>query len=282
MTIALAQSLLAEIDKKDKKIKRMQKALKTLTGTDNLESPRKVKEACRLLEQADPGALGLDLDFTELLEWTAADQRKRVHERKLAFGRELKESVENRGVSCEMITTDPMAFSLPPFTVSVDFDRNLATLHYARLALEILPAKPDRVLSALQKHLKRLEAGWPSEQFFDALYNAYRTRLFEINGNPGDRIPLPDLLAHVAFSFQNDKYRADPVAENYRAYGRVRMAYDLSRLRRKGLLQRNGWRLNLGAATGTSTRNKKAVLFIEDSPGQGQYYLSIWYVPLDG
>ena len=282
MTTALAQHLLAEVDKKDKEIARLKKSLKTLARPENLESPRKVKEACKLLEQADPGVLGLDVDFTELLEWTAADQRKRVHERKLEFGRELKESVERRGLSCEMMTTDPMAFSLPPFTVSVDFDRNLATIHYARLDLETLPAKPDRILSALQKHLKRLKAGWSSEQFFDALYHAYCICLFEINGSAGDRIPLSDLLAHVALSFQNDKYRADPTAENYRAYGRVRMAYDLSRLRRKGLLQRHGRRLNLGAATGTSTRNKKDVLFIEDSPGKGQYYLSIWYVLLGG
>ncbi|MFO8089682.1 MAG: hypothetical protein R6U13_07600, partial [Desulfatiglandaceae bacterium] len=45
----------------------------------------------------------------------------------------------------------------------------------------------------------------------------------------------------------------------------------------EAVLSRKGRRLNLGTATGVSTQDKKGVLFVEDSPGQGQYYLSIWF-----
>ena len=279
MVKELARRLLAEVDKKSKEISNLQKALQKLASAAMLESPRKVKEACKLLEQSNPKALGLDIDFAELLESTAADQRRRANERKVKFGRMLIESAESEGLACKMIATEPMEFSLPPFTVAVNLDQNLAHINYARLALEELPAKPDRITAALQKNLKMLEIGWSSEQFFDALYDAYRLQLFEKKGHRDERVVLTDLLAQVALSFQSDKFRSDPVVGNYRAYGRVRMAYDLSKLRRNGLLQRNGRRLNLGTATGSSTREKKGVLYIEESPGRGQYYLSIWFSP---
>jgi len=277
MVNELARRLFAEVDNKSKEILKLHKALKMLAAADTLESPQKVKEACKVLEQSNPAAFGMDIDFAELLASTVADQRERANERKVQFGRMLNESAESLGLTCKMITTEPMEFSLPPFTVTVNLDQNLARIHYARLALEELPAKPERITAALQKNLKILETGWSSEQFFDALHNAYRMQLFEKKGREGERVVLADLLAGVALYFQSDKFRADPVADNYRAYGRVRMAYDLSRLRRNGLLQRSGWRLNLGAATGSSTQNKKGVLYIEDSPGQGQYYLTIWF-----
>jgi len=279
MVNELARRLFAEVDAKSKEILKLHKALKKLTSADTLESPRKVKEACKQLEQSDPKAFGLDMDFTELFEATRADQLRRAKERKIEFGRMLNESAAKQGFQCRVITTEPMEFSLPPFTVSVDFDQNLATINYARLALEELQARPDQIIAALQKNLKILEAGWSSEEFFDALYDAYGLQLFEKKGCQGERVVLADLLASVALFFQSDKFRADPVAANYRAYGRVQMAYDLSRLRRNGLLQRNGWRVNLGTATGSSTRNKKGVIYIEESPGHGQYYLTIWFSP---
>lgn len=279
MVNELARRLLAEVDKKSKEISKLHKALQKLASADMLESPRKVKEACKLLEQSTPKDFGLDIDFNELLASTAADQLQRANERKIKFGRMLIESAESEGLTCKMIATEPMEFSLPPFTVAANLDQNLAHINYARLTLEELPAKPDRITAALQKNLKMLETGWSSEQFFDALYDAYRTQLFETNGRQGERVILTDLLARVALSFQSDKFRSDPVAGNYRAYGRVRMAYDLSRLRRNGLLLRNGRRLNLSTATGASTRNKKGVLYIEETSGRGQYYLSIWFSP---
>ncbi|MGD1972581.1 MAG: hypothetical protein PVH37_12275 [Desulfobacterales bacterium] len=279
MVNELARRLLAEVDKKSKEISKLHKALQKLASADMLESPRKVNEACKLLEQSTPKDFGLDIDFNELLASTAADQLQRANERKIKFGRMLIESAESEGLTCKMIATEPMEFSLPPFTVAANLDQNLAYINYARLTLEELPAKPDRLTAALKKNLKMLETGWSSEQFFDALYDAYRTQLFETKGRQGERVILTDLLARVALSFQSDKFRSDPVAGNYRAYGRVRMAYDLSRLRRNGLLLRNGRRLNLGTATGASTRNKKGVLYIEETSGRGQYYLSIWFSP---
>jgi hypothetical protein len=268
-----------EVDKKSKEISKLHNALKKLTSADTLDSPRKVEEACKVLEGSDPKRFGLDIDFSELLKSAAADQQQRAGRRKIEFGRLLRENAQSQGLECKMITSEPMEFSLPPFTVAVNLDENIAQMNYARLPLERLPARPDRITTACRKNLKLLEKGWPSEQFFDALHGAYQIRLFENGSRPGERLALTDLISHVALSFQSEKFRSDPVAGNYRPYGRVQMVYDLARLRRDGLLQRNGWRVNLGTATGASTRDKKGVLYIEENPGQGQYYLTIWFSP---
>jgi len=279
MVTDLARRLFSEVDKKSKEISKLHNALKKLTSADTLESPRRVGEACKILEGTDPKTFGLEIDFTEILKSIAADQQQRANRRRVEFGRTLHENAEKEGLECKMITSEPMEFSLPPFTVTVNLDQNIAHLNYARLPLEEMPAKPERIIAGCGKNLTMLEKGWSSERFFDALHEAYQIRLFKEKTRLGERLPLTALIPYVALSFQGEKFLSDPVAGNYRPYGRVQMAYDLSRLRRTGLLQRNGWRVNLGAATGSSTRDKKGVLYIEDNPGQGQYYLTIWFSP---
>ena len=275
----MAKRLFEVVDEQSKALGKVQKALKNLTDEAILESPGKVGEACRQLEAFDPGAFGLHIDLEDFLSQTVEDQRKRAGKRKVEFGRNLKEIADREGISCQLITTDPMEFSLRPFTVAVNLEKNLAAIRYARIAIEDVPAKAEKIMAALQKNLKLLDAGWSGEDFFDALYHAYQIILFEQRKHSGERVTLVDLLPFAALSFQSAKFRTDPVSNHYRTYGRVRMAYDLAGLRRNGLLERNNIRLNLGTATGTATKNKKNVLYIEEGGGKGQYYLSIWFSP---
>ncbi len=132
-------------------------------------------------------------------------------------------------------------------------------------------------MTGLKKCQKALGSGWSSEEFFDALLAAYREELARRNEPAGERVVITDLLPRVAFQFQTDRFRSDPVAGLYRNYGRARLAYDLSRLRREGVFARHGWRLNLGTATGASTQDKKKVLYVAEAPEQGQYYLTLWF-----
>ncbi|MCF8130263.1 MAG: hypothetical protein K9N10_17270 [Deltaproteobacteria bacterium] len=275
----LATILLDPVSEKMKALTRVQKGLKSLCSPGFLESPDKVDAAALALEQFDPKAVGLDLDFSELLNALAEDQRERANVRRLAFGKELNEAAQRENMTCRLITGDPMEFSLPPFAVAVDLGRNRATLTYARLPVGELPAKPDKIMGAIKKQLKAFEAGWSSERFFEALLEAYRTELFRIRKPAGERLEIVSLLPGVAFLFQSARFRLEPLSGNYRSYGRFNMAWDLASLRRKGLLEQQGYRLNLGAATGSSTKNKKNVLYIEEGAGRGQYYLSLWFTP---
>ena len=90
-----------------------------------------------------------------------------------------------------------------------------------------------------------------------------------------DWVELSDLLPHLALGLQDERFRRDPVARNFRPYPRARLAWDLWRLRRERALSVDGWRLSLGPATGGSTRDKRRVYWLEDDQGRGQYYLTL-------
>ncbi|EFK09644.1 conserved hypothetical protein [delta proteobacterium NaphS2] len=276
----LAEALLHPVTEKTNALIRVQKALKSLCSESTLESPDKVVAACRILEQSAPRTCGPDPDFSEFLGAVTEDQRERAGARKLAFGKELTEAAEREHMTCRLLTGEPMEFAVAPFTVTVDLNRNQASLVYARLPVSDMPARPDKIMGAIKKQLKDFDKGWASEDFFSALLEAYRTELFRTRKPSGERIEIVDLLPGVAFLFQNSRFRSEPLSGNYRSYGRFNMAWDLAALRRKGLLEQIGYRLNLGAATGSATQNKKNVLYIEEGAGRGQYYLSLWFTPV--
>lgn len=274
-----AQALLEPINDKVKVLTGVQKALKSLCSEATLDAPEKVGAACRILEQFDPQTCGLDVDVAPFLETVTEDQRNRLAARRLAFGKELSTAAREEQMTCRLLTGEPMEFSLPPFTVTVDLNRNQASLVYARLPILEIPAKPGKIIAAIQQQLKAIEKGWSSKDFFSALQEAYQTELFRMRKPPGERVEIVSLLPRIAFLSQNSRFKSEPLSANYRSYGRFHLAWDLAALRQKGLLEHQGYRLNLGAATGASTKNKKNVLYIEEGAGRGQYYLSLWFTP---
>lgn len=274
-----AATLLDPVSEKVKALTQVQKVLKSLCSPSTLDSPDKVDAAALVLKAFDPKAFGLNLDLSELLEAVAEDQRERAGARRLAFGKALNEVAQSENMTCRLITGDPMEFALPPFTVAVNLSRNQATLTYARLPMGEMPAKPEKIMAAIRKQLKAFEAGWSSERFFEALLEAYHTELFRVRKPAGERVEIVRLLPGVAFLFQNARFLSEPLSGNYRSYGLFHLAWDLSALRQRGFLEQQGYRLNLGAATGSSTKNKKNVLYIEEGAGRGQYYLSLWFTP---
>ncbi|MCP4677064.1 MAG: hypothetical protein GY854_16425 [Deltaproteobacteria bacterium] len=264
--------------KKNKQLTKIVGSLKKLSKGNILDSPTKAAEAVKAIERCSPTFPGLDLDFGELLDGVASDQARRLQRRRVEFGRMFTEEAGGEGLEVRLMTAEPMEYEMSPFTVVVDLAMNLATIKYARLALEETQARPEQIVEMHKKLMKRFETGWSAEQFFEALYQAYRIELARKKIPKGDRVTLVDLMGQVALAFQPPKFLGNPVAGNYRPYGRVRYAWDLARLRRAGMLGRNGVRLNLGAATGTSTRRKDDVLYVEESVGRGQYYLTLWFV----
>jgi hypothetical protein len=274
---AVCDRLYRAADQKNRQLAKIVGALKKLAFADTLDSPRKVAGAIRILKKSDPAELGLDFNFTELFDTLTVDQARRTEARRLAFGRALAEQAQGAGLTCELLTSDPMELALPPFTVVVDLTENLARLCYARLTVEELGAKPNLITEAHQKNLEKLESGWTSQQFFDALFGAYQIQRIRQKLPRGERVDLSDIVSIVAFDFQNPKFFADPLVNHYRDYARYRFAYDLARLRRAGSLERNGYRLSLGVATGATTRNKGNVLYIEEGKNTGQYYATLWF-----
>ncbi len=276
-------ALATEVSRRVKGMSRLDKALSKLGREKLLATPAKVAQVvAELREVADlpDEIIGEDLraGLPDLVAAVEADQADRLAQRRVSFGIELTRAAGEADLQCRLVTADPMEYTLPPFTVGVDLESNRASLRYARLEVAEVAAEPSKILDEHRKQLEALESSWDAGVFFEALALAYRQRCRESQDPMGARAPLVDLLPRLALAFQKKPFRRDPTARNFRDYSRARFAYDLGRLRREGRLSHMELRLNLGPATGEATRNKGNVLYLEDGPDRGQYYLSAWFV----
>jgi hypothetical protein len=151
-----------------------------------------------------------------------------------------------------------------------------AELRYAREPLvDGLPLEAERVLAAWREAKARLaKESTPPERFQPALMSAYKSLIARRGEAMGERVDLVDLWADVALCLQTDRFFKKPSRETFKTYPRWLYAHDLARLREEGKLSSGEWRISIGAATAGSTAQKSRVLWIEDSAGGGQYYLT--------
>ncbi|MBI3927400.1 MAG: hypothetical protein HY319_17815 [Armatimonadetes bacterium] len=269
-----------EVEKVAGLLERLQRtfkeALRILKDPKLLSDERKLSGKLERL-----GKLGCDLPELsrswqslagELEQW----QKQRRQTLPLKFGRELGEAAASAGIEFATLTTDPPTYRLAPFTVEARFGKGLAVLSYAREALGETELDGAAILRARKRFLQALEGeAFDPQSYFDQLQTAYRRVKAQSDARPGERVELVELLPELAFLMQSPKFRSNPVRENFRPYGKVRLAYDLARLKRSGTLGKDGVRLTLGTATIGTTRKKDRVLYLEDFGGRGQYYLSI-------
>lgn len=259
--------------------KRLEKLIRDGLKPQALQDLRKARDLGGELARWEPppsdlaGRLGET--SARLERWVAKQERQRPR----LFGRRLREAAEAAGVGCSPLTSDPPEFRLEPLTVALDYRKGVAELRYARLPLLEVELEPEAILEGRRRMVEALEGrGWDAEAWFDRLLEAYRRRLASLGRPVGERVPLVDLLPEVAFLQQPERFCKDPSRDHFQPYGRVRLAYDLARLRRRGMLRRNGMRLSLGSATLGTTRRKDDVLYLEEEGGRGQYYLTAWFV----
>lgn len=281
VTIEPAQEVarhLQRIEQQQRTLKGCARHVKEMLNPRLLQDTRKLKAhlaRLRNLSQALSNPAGEVTDLADKLEEWARDQERN---RPLYFGQRLRQAAEQAGVPFASLTAEPPEYSLDPFTVAVDFTKGRAELRYARLPVAEAELDPARVLEARSRALASLQAeALDPEVCFDRLLEAYRRVLASRGAAFGQRVDLVELLPEMAFLCQPEKFRHDPVRENFRPYGRVRLAWDLARLRAAGGLSRQGLRLSLGAATLGTTRQKDNVLYLESEPGRGQYYLTLWF-----
>jgi len=270
-----AQKRLADIARPFREVERL---FKDLSEPRTQRDLKKVALILSRLRAFPPVQAEFPVELGPLVGTLEAFLREQERSRPLYFGRSLREAAEAQGVGFSVLTSEPPEYRLDPFTVGADFRKGCAELRYARLPVCEVDLDPDLLLKTRNKMLEALQTkDFSAEVFFDRLLGAYRRVL---GGRAmGERVNLVELLPDVAFLGQSERFRKDPSRDHYQPYGRVRLAWDLARLRRSGTLSRKGLRLGLGSATMATTRNKDAVLFLEDEAGRGQYYLSLWFAP---
>lgn len=177
-----------------------------------------------------------------------------------------------------LLAEQPPTLFIAPFTCELDLDRGEARLLFAREIVTTAELEVDAIYKTRAEAMARIQdEAIPASEFFSLLHTAYRTVLMARGKAHGERVDLVDLLAPIAL-LRNDvdawrKLELSRVA----AFPRYLMSYQLRRLRKERALEKNGLRLELGTATGGSTRNKTNVLFLPTRGDEGQYYLSLCF-----
>ncbi len=259
-----------------KELKGLAKALGDLGGVHigNPGTLEKVEQALAKLELAETPT---QADVDALRETLRGEAERRRRTLRLGALGALHRAAKDAGLGCETLSDSPPTLLIAPVTVTLDFDAGRAELSYARETVGETDVDAGRILAARETFMKETrEAAIPSERFFDQLRAAHAFVCRSRGQGTEERVDLVDLLGPLSlFTVEPEKWRS---TTRWNAFPRHMLAYQLKNLRADGLLERDGVRLDLGAATGGTTRNKRNVLFVPSGHDQGQYYLSVRFV----
>lgn len=183
-------------------------------------------------------------------------------------------SAEFKSEAVQILSDHPLALYLHPFTLQVDFEQARATFSYARENIEACALDTQEIAKMHAQLLEQFRAQRvDSKRFFVKLRAAYQMLCIKNGLAPRERVDLVDLLLPLAWLWDEGggaKKALSPLPKYL-------LAYQLQKLRKDKLLTYNGAQLDLGVATGGSTRNKGNVVYIPQGPSEGQYYLSITF-----
>ena len=261
---------------------RAKKASEQLCRSGALENLELVQKYADWLQEADLSAIGMNDRRETAVESLEQFVKKRRRRRRMEFMQELHRLADEEDLELEKLSESPLTFFLDPFTVEANFDSGDVRLQYAREDVAEVDLEPAAVLEARDEALDSIgERAVSSEQFFDRLQMAYRLAIASAEKSEGERVDLVDLLAPLALLSSETETWRRPEFDGMISYPRFILAFQLQQLRRDGVLSREGLRLDLGTATGGSTKDKDDVIFIPSGRGEGQYYLSIRFTDED-
>lgn len=251
--------------------KALVKALDRLSEERALERPDLLAEAVEALKEGEnrifwgPGGE----DLVHALEARVRQLRATAHHQLLSGLLSRLANPEHMKV----VSDSPLVLYLHPLTLEVHFEQFKGTLMYAREPLATTSLDPEEILSAHTVQVEQFRGmRIDSRQFWNVCKLAYEMVLLK-NGLPrGSRVDIVELLAPLTWLW--------PVQGQFKkgtGMPRFLLAYQIQKLRQDGMLAQQGVRLDLGSATGGSTRNKANVLYIPFGPTEGQYYLSLCF-----
>ncbi len=272
-----ASELLREIRGRLRKLNRAKKLLQAVDGSE--PDPRAYEAWLELHQGLEDRPLDVaDLDeLRESLVERLGDQMQKLGVKaRMRFLTKLDLLASQDDLEVERLSEAPLVVYIKPFTVEIDFDGGGARLLFGHEEIREISIDATEILEARRAALRKAKAEvLEPEAFFDVLHRAYRMTLARDGGEPGARVDLVDVLTPLALlrAETKDLRKKGPGALD--EIPRWILAWQLAKQRREGLLEHRGLRLDLGAATGGSTRNKRDVLFIPIGATGGQYYGSL-------
>jgi len=259
-------------------IERARKALDALVAAGALSKFSALASAVPALRDADLGPLELSDEQAAVvgpLSTRLAAAQARARSRILGA---LKQAGESMGMRPEILSDQPLVVLLAPLTVELDLAADKARVQYARETISEVDLDASKIFAAREAALAKIrDEALDSADFFPLARDAYEVARIARGLDRGARIDLVDVLAPLGLLAAGvDAWRKKETVPP--RFPRYLLAYQLRRLGRDRMLQHLGLRIELGTATGGSTRNKRDVLYVPSSPSEGQYHLSLRFV----
>lgn len=252
--------------------KTLVKSLEKLDSTKALDRQDYVADALDVLKTTDLAQYGCGAQQKEIM--AALDQRLRTlranaHHLLLAG---LKKGID-KPENMRILSDNPLVIYVHPLTLEVNFEQAKATWTYAHEPLAVTSLDPEDILNTHKTLLETFRASRiDSQNFWSVCKLAYEMVLLKHGQQIGSRVDIVELIPPLTWLWPN------PTAlKKNNTLPRYLLAYQLQKLRADGLLQNRNFRLDMGTATGGSTRNKANVLFVPMGISEGQYYLSICF-----
>lgn len=220
---------------------------------------------------------GEDEELEVLRGYLVREGRAWRQETFLRFGREVIACFRDGGFELRL---RDKAFIVEGYVIQPDFGVGTARLLFAREELhKSLPLKPQAIYRAFLAARKEInDRRFEPEGFIAGLFEAYR-RVCRLEGiGFGQRVNIVQLLGEFAFVRQSDTFRRDPARSRYRGYGRTHFSHDLNCLRQSGILEHNGYRLNIGTATIDFSGDPRHSLYLTDGKGGGNFIMYISFI----
>jgi len=280
-TQLLAEDLFLHLKSHARRVKRAESLLKKVQG--KVPSPASFADWLDLsqsLQNYELGTPELDQKRVALLAEVERGMQKLRVKTRMAFFMEFERLAAEREVTLQKVSEAPYVCFADPMTLEVDFDKGFARVLYGHELIDEVELDARKLLDARAGALKEIKKqALNSKQFFESLYASYRTVLAAEGLSDGERVDLVDVLLPMSMMrIARENWRKKSV-DGLQPFTRYQLAWQLSQLRRDAMLEHDGKRLDLGAATGGSTRDKKNVLYIPMGAGNGQYYGSIRFTP---
>jgi hypothetical protein len=221
------------------------------------------------------GSTELESELDDWLQATTDEVAQICDQRQRELLTTLRAHADDHGVEFRKLGDSPPSVSFGPIQIVLEPGQ------YAQLKLGLEPicratADPDSILESIDHAREQWDARTPdSPELFERLRRAYLMSCSRDGLSPGDRVDVVDLLGPLALLETKPKSFRKQGLASLEEYPRHLLARQLSILNRERLLKHAGYRLELGAATGGSTQDKRRVLYVQSTPSRGQYFLTI-------
>lgn len=275
-----ADALLKQVRSHARRVSRVKNLLDAVKKTEpSAKTYAQWLELQRGLDGYELGVGELDAQREALGDALDAAMTKLRIKARMSFMTKLDMLAGQRDIELVKLSEAPLVMYADPLTFEIDFDAGGAKLLYGHEPICEVELDAKALFDARDEAVEQMQArAVDSEQFFDLLRAAYRTVLAAEGAERGERVDLVDVLVPLSMLRAPRKDWRTKGVEALEPYPRHQLADQLARLRKDGMLERGGVRLDLGAATGGSTRDKQNVLYIPVGPRDGQYYGSLRFV----